>query len=74
VPIDCAELGPLKTTRPFLEEAVDVANATRLTSTFEIETYTFPVLPDGPEGDAALVLAIAGEFRSIHARAIAPEG
>jgi sugar phosphate isomerase/epimerase len=74
VPIDCAELGPLFTTRAFLEEAVDVANATQLTSIFEIETYTFPVLPDGPEGDAALVRAIAGEFRSIHARGITPNG
>jgi len=42
---------------------VDRPSADRLAETFEIETYTFPVLPDGPEGDAALVEAIAAEFR-----------
>jgi sugar phosphate isomerase/epimerase len=68
VPVDCTELGPLLTTRTFLEEAVDVARATNLTRILEIETYTFPVLPGGPEGDAALVAAIAAEYRSIASR------
>jgi sugar phosphate isomerase/epimerase len=65
VPVDRACVGPngeLGTTRDFLEAALARARADRLAETFEIETYTFPVLPDGPDGDAALVEAIAAEF------------
>lgn len=68
VPVDAASLGPLETTRPFLEAALARAHADELTDTFEIETYTFPVLPDGPDGDAALVAAIAAEFLWTRAR------
>ncbi len=71
VPVDAAALGPhreLGTTRAFLEEALARVRANELCDTFEIETYTFPVLPDGPAGDAALVAAIAAEYRWTRAR------
>jgi len=67
VPIDRAELPPLSTTRAFLEEAVAAARALDATSTFEVETYTFPVLPGGPGGDAELVDALRRELLSANA-------
>jgi len=62
VPIDRERLAPLDTTRPFLIDAVKAASRAR-PAVLEVETYTFPVLPDGPSRDDALVAALADELR-----------
>jgi hypothetical protein len=67
VPIDRAEIGPLGTTRDFLLEVIEAARAHA--DCFEVETYTFPVLPGGP-GDRGLIAALAAEL-SFAARSLA---
>jgi sugar phosphate isomerase/epimerase len=62
VPIDRPELPPLQTTRSFLLEAIGAARRSDA-NLFEVETYTFPVLPDGPSDDARLVTALRDELR-----------
>jgi sugar phosphate isomerase/epimerase len=70
VPVQLQEIAGLRTTREFLEEALSVAHSTAVTRTFEIETYTYPVLPDGPGQGDALVAAIAAEFEFVASQGI----
>jgi hypothetical protein len=46
VPVFLDDLGPFKTTRPAIEEALAVHKADPLSAQVEIETYTWDVLPD----------------------------
>jgi hypothetical protein len=46
VPVFLEDLGPFRTTRFALEEALQVHKATPLSRQLEIETYTWDVLPD----------------------------
>jgi hypothetical protein len=46
VPVFLDDLGPFKTTRPSIEEALRVHRADPLSTQVEIETYTWDVLPD----------------------------
>ncbi len=64
VPIDRPVLGPLGTTRDSWREAVSEAVRRRLTQTFEVETYTFPVLPgvDAERSESWLPEALAREL------------
>jgi sugar phosphate isomerase/epimerase len=61
VPIDRDALGPLETTRDFLLAVIE--GLRDHAACFEVETYTFPVLPDGPDDDSRLVAALAAELR-----------
>jgi len=63
VPIDRTELSPLTTTRPFLTEVVAAVQRGATVPVLEVETYTFPVLPDAPGPDGGLVAALAREIR-----------
>jgi sugar phosphate isomerase/epimerase len=51
VPIDAVLTGPLRTTRPELERLVAAARRLRITTQYEVETYTFDVVPEA-ERDA----------------------
>jgi hypothetical protein len=46
VPVFLDDLGPFKTTRPSIEEALRVHKAEAVSTQVEIETYTWDVLPD----------------------------
>jgi sugar phosphate isomerase/epimerase len=65
VPIHREELGPVRTTRPFLRDTLAHLRAWDPIPHLEVETYTWSVLPheDRPEGDAGLVRGIAAELR-----------
>jgi hypothetical protein len=45
VPVFLAEIGPFRTTRPAVEQALALHRATPLSEHLEIETYTWDVLP-----------------------------
>jgi len=47
VPVDAEELGPLKTTRPELKQALAAVAGLDYPPHLEVETYTWEVLPDG---------------------------
>lgn len=63
VPIDREQLPPLSTTRAFLVAAARSALRRAGPPLFEVETYTFPILPDAPGPDGAIVAALAAELR-----------
>jgi sugar phosphate isomerase/epimerase len=63
VPIDRAAFGPLDTTQQFLVEAANAVRRRAATTVFEVETYTFPVLPAAAGPDESLVAGLAAELR-----------
>jgi sugar phosphate isomerase/epimerase len=62
VPIFTAHLGALQTTQPHLVALLEAVRARSECSAFEVETYTWNVLPDGARS-TPLVEAIAREVR-----------
>ncbi len=67
VPIHREAIGTLGTTRGFLEEVLQVVTSWPPVPHLEIETYTWPVLPEGerPERDAGLVRGLAAEMKYV---------
>lgn len=68
VPIERERIGPLRTSRPILAATCEEALRRRVTDLFEVETYTFPLLPGplvpGVPGQAdPLVEGLAAELR-----------
>ena len=51
VPVDAERLGPLKTTRTELREALTAAKNLSYAPHLEVETYTWEVLPNRPAVD-----------------------
>ena len=62
VPIHRATLGRLHTTQAWLESALAFAVERRLTSHFEVETYTWELLPDPAELSRPLASRIGDEL------------
>jgi sugar phosphate isomerase/epimerase len=64
VPIDRDFPGPLGTTRAHLETTLALLTAARATTQYEVETYTWSVLPESerPADDEALAAGIAREL------------
>jgi sugar phosphate isomerase/epimerase len=60
VPLDAERLGPLGTTRPALETALQTVSTLGLGCHLEVETYTWEVLPGG--GRPAIVNGLAREL------------
>jgi hypothetical protein len=62
-PIDRDVAGPLGTTRAEIEIALDQLRNGAVTTQFEVETYTWSVLPEAerPADDAALAAGLARE-------------
>ena len=69
VPVSETALGPLHTTRPQLEEALAAVAALPYAPHLEVETYTWPVLPEmtGPGGTAGVPPLAAGIARELEA-------
>ena len=70
VPVSETSLGPLHTTRPQLGEALAAVAALPYAPHLEVETYTWPVLPDAAGGDdttgpARLIDGIARELTAV---------
>jgi sugar phosphate isomerase/epimerase len=65
-PIDRDVAGPLGTTRADLQLALEQLRSGTVTSQFEVETYTWSVLPEAerPADDAALATGLAREVAS----------
>jgi sugar phosphate isomerase/epimerase len=65
-PIDRDVAGPLGTTRADLQVALEQLRSGTVTSQFEVETYTWSVLPETerPADDAALAAGLAREVAS----------
>ena len=70
VPIHAEVVGAVGTTRAFLERAVAAALGNSKLPHFEVETYTWSVLPEAarPNDDAGLVRGLAEELRFARAR------
>jgi sugar phosphate isomerase/epimerase len=70
VPIHAEVVGALGTTRGFLERAVATALGFTTLPHFEVETYTWSVLPEAerPKDDAGLVRGLAEELRFAQSR------
>ena len=64
VPVDADRLGPLQTTRPDLQRALQAVHSLDYAPHLEVETYTWAVLPDG--GSVDLVDGLAGELNATH--------
>lgn len=64
VPIYAAELGPLKTTRPDLEEALKAVAVLDYAPHLEVETYTWPVMPGQSSTTSSTGERIAEELQS----------
>jgi sugar phosphate isomerase/epimerase len=64
VPIHAEPVPPLKTTVPVLRAALDalVGGDTAACDHFDVETYTWDVLPDRPQSTEQLAAGIAGEL------------
>jgi hypothetical protein len=65
-PIDRDFAGPLGTTRTELQSALALLRSGKITTQYEVETYTWSVLPESerPADDAALARGIAREVTS----------
>jgi sugar phosphate isomerase/epimerase len=74
VPIDRAVTGALTTTQGELLRAIEVLRQTGATDHFEVETYTWSVLPPGerPLDDEGLAAGLARELAWARARLLAP--
>jgi sugar phosphate isomerase/epimerase len=70
VPIHRELMGALSTSRPFLEESLQVISSHTPLPHLEVETYTWSVLPEGerPVDDAGLVRGLAAEMRFVLSR------
>jgi len=64
VPIFAEELGPLKTTRPDLIAALRKVQRLEYAPHLEVETYTWPVMPDSTDGRDQLADQITQELQS----------
>ncbi len=64
VPIYATELGPLKTTRPDLEQALREVAALDYAPHLEVETYTWPVMPGQSSTTGSTAERIAEELQS----------
>jgi sugar phosphate isomerase/epimerase len=60
VPVDAERMGPLYTTRPDLQRALQAVHALDYAPHLEVETYTWAVLPDG--GSVDLVEGLSREL------------
>jgi hypothetical protein len=65
-PIDRDFAGPLGTTRAELQKALALLRKSGVTTQYEVETYTWSVLPEAerPVDDAALAQGLAREVAS----------
>lgn len=78
VPIHAEPVAPLKTTVPVLRAALDalVGGDTAVCDHFDVETYTWDVLPDRPQSTEQLAAGIAGELAfardELRARGLTP--
>jgi hypothetical protein len=70
VPIHAEVVGAVGTTREFLEQAIESALRTERLPHFEVETYTWTVLPENerPTDDLGLVRGLAEELRFARSR------
>ena len=70
VPIHAEVVGAVGTTRSFLERAIETALASERLPHFEVETYTWSVLPEveRPQDDVGLVRGLAEELSFARAR------
>ncbi len=66
VPVFADELGPLKTTRPDLKAALQAILEIDYAPHLEVETYTWPVMPEGDEDTCSLSSHIARELESAY--------
>lgn len=64
VPVYADELGPLKTTRPELKAALRKVREIDYAPHLEVETYTWPVMPDCADAPTDLAQQIATELES----------
>ena len=64
VPVYADELGPLKTTRPDLIAALRKVQRLEYAPHLEVETYTWPVMPDATDGRDQLADQISQELQS----------
>jgi sugar phosphate isomerase/epimerase len=67
VPVNKEHVGPLSTTRPQLEEAIAAVATLSYAPHLEVETYTWPVLPDSAppsSGKSDLVAGLTAEMKS----------
>lgn len=69
-PIDRDFTGPLGTTRTELQSALALLKSRKVTTQYEVETYTWSVLPEAerPADDAALARGLAREVASARDR------
>ncbi len=65
VPVDAETLGPLRTTRDELRQAIAVVAQLDYAPHLEVETYTWEVLPDDAQGPAASNRLIDGLVREL---------
>lgn len=72
VPVHVERIGPLGTTRPLLEEAIDLLRSRGEPLDWEVETYAWPALPASMQPDS-LAEGIASELQWARSR-LADEG
>jgi len=72
VPVDAERLGPLRTTRPALRQALRAVAELPYAPHLEVETYTWEVLPDAQKTD--LVAGLTREMAATHAMLAAVGG
>ncbi|MCA9079898.1 MAG: metabolite traffic protein EboE [Planctomycetaceae bacterium] len=65
VPVDAEQIGPLRTTRPQLREALQGVATLDYAPHLEVETYTWGVLPSGEKPD--LISGLTSELRATFA-------
>ncbi len=66
VPVFADRLGPLRTTRPDLKAALRRVASMQYAPHLEVETYTWPVMPDEPCGNEDLASRICRELASTY--------
>ncbi|MEO2016030.1 MAG: metabolite traffic protein EboE [Fuerstiella sp.] len=66
VPVYADELGPLKTTRPDLKAALQTILELEYSPHLEVETYTWPVMPDSDTAASSLSSQITRELESAY--------
>jgi sugar phosphate isomerase/epimerase len=66
VPVYADEIGPLHTTRPDLKAALQRVQLLQYAPHLEVETYTWPVMPDTDAAETNLAAQITRELRSAY--------